>query len=142
MSATRILLVDDFLPWQRWVLSMFESEPDLKLVSVASDGLEAVQKAKQIRPDVVLMDLSLPERSGFEATREIRIFSPNSKILFLTEHRGADLIRAAFDLGVSGYILKSDANADLVRGIWAVLVGQQFVSRSLRDWQETSGSPG
>jgi two-component system response regulator NreC len=140
MSAARILLVDDFLPWQSLVFSMFQSEPDLQIVAVACDGLEAVRKARELEPHVVLMDLGLPGRNGFEATRQIRSYSPTSKILFLTEHCEPDLIRAAFDIGASGYVRKSDANADLIRATRALLLGQHFVSRSLRGLGETCGS--
>ena len=139
MSVTQILVVDDFLPWQRFVSLMFESEPDLRIITVASDGLEAVQKAKELQPGVILMDVSLPGMNGFEATRQIRIFSPGSKILFLSEHRSSDLIQAAFDVGASGYVLKSDSYLDLVPGIRAVLHNQQFVSQSLTDWRQNPG---
>jgi len=119
---------------------MFESEPDLRIITVASDGLEAVQKAKELQPGVILMDVSLPGMNGFEATRQIRIFSPSSKILFLSEHRGPDVIQAAFDVGASGYVLKSDSYLDLVPGVRAVLHNQQFVSQSLADWRQNPGS--
>ena len=140
MFVTQILVVDHFLPWQRFVSLMLESAPDLKIISVASDGLEAVQKAQELQPGVILMDVSLPEMNGFEATRQIRIFSPGSKILFLSEHRGSDLIQAAFDVGASGYVLKSDSYVDLVPGIRAVLHNEPFVSQSLTDWRQNHGS--
>jgi DNA-binding NarL/FixJ family response regulator len=140
MSVTQILVVDDFLPWQRFISQMFESEPDLKITSVASDGFEAVQKAKELQPDVILMDVSLPGMNGFEATRQIRVFSPGSKILFLSEHRGSDLIQAAFDVGGFGYVLKSDSHSDLVFGIRAVLLDRQFVSHSLKNWRRSPDS--
>ena len=133
MSVTQILVVDDYLPWQRSVQSTLESQTDLKIIATATDGLEAVQKVKQLQPDLVLMDLSLPGLNGLEATQQIRTLSPASKILFLSEHRGSDLIEAAFQAGASGYILKSDINSDLVAGIRVILGGQPFVSHSLKD---------
>lgn len=140
MSVTQILVVDDYLPWQRFVSELFESQPDFKIVSVASDGWEAVQKATELQPDVILMDGSLPGISGFEATRHIRALSPASKILFLSEHRGADLVRGAFEVGASGYVLKSDSNSDLIPGVRAVLLDHQFVSHSLTCWRDSSSA--
>lgn len=131
MSVTRILLVDDFVPWQHLVLRLLESETDLQIVAGAVDGTEAVQKAEELQPDLILMDLSLPGMDGIEATRQIRIVSPGSKVLFLTDHNEADIVQATFDAGASGYVLKSDFRADLIPGIRAVLLGQKFVSRSL-----------
>ena len=131
MSVTRILLVDDFVPWQRLVLRSLESETDLQIISTAVDGTEAIQKAEELQPDLILMDLCLPGMDGIEATRQIRIVSPGSKVLFLTDHSEPDIVQAAFDVGASGYVLKSDFSVDLIPGIRAVLLGQKFVSRTL-----------
>lgn len=131
MSVTRILLVDDFEPWQHLVLWLLESQTDLQIVSTAVDGTEAVQKAEELKPDVILMDLSLPGMNGIEATRQIRIVSPGSKVLFLTDHSEPDIVEAAFDAGASGYVLKSDFKVDLIPGVRAVVLGQKFVSRGL-----------
>jgi len=131
MSVTRILLVDDFVPWQHLVLRLLESETDLQIISTAVDGTEAIQKAEELQPDLILMDLCLPGMDGIEATRQIRIVSPGSKVLFLTDHSEPDIVQAAFDVGASGYVLKSDFSADLIPGVRAVLLGQKFVSRSL-----------
>lgn len=131
MSVTRILLVDDFVPWQHLVLRLLESETDLQIISTAVDGTEAIQKAEELQPDLILMDLCLPGMDGIEATRQIRIVSSGSKVLFLTDHSEPDIVQAAFDVGASGYVLKSDFSADLIPGVRAVLLGQKFVSRSL-----------
>lgn len=136
MSAIQILMVEDFLPWQRYVLGLLETTPEFKVVSVASDGLEGIRKAQELQPEVILMDASLPGENGFEATRQAHRLSPRSKILFLSEHRSSDLIQGAFQAGASGYVLKSDCYPDLIRGIRAVLLGQEFVSRSLTHWRE------
>ena len=123
----------NFLPCHEFVQQLFESEVDLKVIATAIDGFEALQKAIELRPDVILMDLSLPGMNGLEATRHIRILRPASKILFLSEDRGCELIEVAFQVGGFGYILKSDSHSDLLIGIRAVLRGQRFVSRSLTD---------
>ena len=108
MPVKQILLLDDSLPWQRFVREMFESEADLKIIVPATDGSEAIQKARELQPDVILMDISLPGLNGFEATRQIRTLSPASKILFLSEHSSTDLIEAALQVGGSGYVWKSN----------------------------------
>lgn len=131
MSVTRILVVDDFVPWQHLVLRLLESEADLQIISGAVDGTEAIQKAEELQPDLILMDLCLPGMDGIKATRQIRKVSPGSKVLFLTDHNEPDIVQAAFDAGASGYVLKSDFSADLIPGVRAVLLGQKFVSRSL-----------
>ena len=131
MSVTRILLVDDFVPWQHLVLWLLDSETDLQIISTAVDGTEAVQKGGDLQPDLILMDLSLPGMNGIEATRQIRIASPGSKVLFLADYCEPDIVQATFNAGASGYVLKSDFNADLIPGIRAVLLGQKFISRSL-----------
>jgi len=131
MSVIQILVVDDFLPWQHLIRAILESEADLKIVGTATDGLEAIQKATDIQPDVILMDICLTRISGFEATRHIRLLSPSSRIIFLTECRGADFIETAFQAGGLGYVLKSDANSDLLACIRAVLRGKLFVGRGL-----------
>ena len=136
MSVTQILVVDDFLAWQHFVSVMLQGESDLQIVSSVTDGLEAVRKAKEIRPDLVLMDLSLPVMNGIDATRQILAHSPGTQVLLLSEHRDSDLIQSAFDVGACGYVLKSDSYSDLIAGIRAVLLGQPFVSRSLTNWRE------
>jgi len=133
MPDIHILLVDDFLPWQRFVMEIFETEADLKIISIASDGREAIQKVQELRPDLILIDINLPRMDGFEATREIRILSPASKILFVSGDRRHELVEAAFEAGASGYVLKTDSYSDLITGIRAVLLGRRFVSRSLRN---------
>jgi DNA-binding NarL/FixJ family response regulator len=132
MSVIRILIVDDFLSWQHFVLEMLRPETDLQIISVAADGWEAVHKAREVQPDLILMDLSLPGMNGIDATRQIRILSPCSKVLFLSEHRDCNLIHAAFEVGACGYVLKSDSYWDLIPGIRAIFLGHQFLSHTLR----------
>ena len=138
MSVVQILVVDDSLPWQRFVQSHLEAAPGLKVITVAADGSEGVQKANEIQPDVVLMDVSLPGMNGIEATRQIRKISPDSKILFLSMLDELNVIQAAFEAGGSGYVLKWDAGRDLIPAIGAILLGQRFVSYSLTGWHGSS----
>jgi len=132
-----ILIVDDFVPWQRAVQRMFESETDLKIIGTAPDGLVAVQKAAEMHPDVILMDISLPGLIGFEATRQILSASPAQRILFLSEKRSSDFVKVAFQVGGLGYVLKSDCPDDLLPGIRAILRGERFMSHSLRDYRDS-----
>jgi two-component system response regulator NreC len=99
-----------------------------------------VQKAEELQPDLILLDICLPQMDGIEAARQIQKRSPKSKILFLTVNADADVVRAAFNAGGSGYVLKSDAATDLLVGMAAVLQGKQFVSGSVANIDELSSA--
>jgi DNA-binding response OmpR family regulator len=96
-----------------------------------SDGLDAVQKAQELQPDLILLDIGLPKLNGLEAGRRIRTISPNSRILFLSQESSPDVVQEALSLGARGYVLKARAQSDLLSAIDAVLGGKQFVSRGL-----------
>ncbi|HXQ39599.1 MAG TPA: response regulator transcription factor, partial [Anaerolineales bacterium] len=99
-------------------------------VGVASDGLQAIQKAEELQPDVILLDVGLPKLNGIEAARRIRKVAPNSKILFLSQEIDVDVARVALGDG-HGYVVKSDANNELFAAVDAVMQGKKFVSRRL-----------
>jgi len=130
-SLVRILEVDDFEPWRHFVRSILQVNTELQIVDVASDGLEAVQKAEELQPDLIVLDISLPKLDGIDAARQIRTVAPNSKILFLSQVSDPDVVRTAFRLGARGYVIKDDAVRDLVAAVEAVIVGKQFVSNGL-----------
>src|SRR6202007_2598377 len=134
MSTAKILIVDDFREWYQFILEVLESEKDLKVVAFAENGEDAVRKAAELRPDVVLMDVSMPAMNGFEVTDRINGVSANTKVLFVSEHRLPELVQRAFGVGGSVYVLKSDLNTDLVLALRAILQGRRFVSRSLARW--------
>ena len=98
------------------------------VIGVASDGLEAVQKAEELQPDLILLDIGLPSLNGIEVARQIRKFSPKSKILFVSQESSAEMVQGALGTGAQGYVLKSDAKRELLEGVNAVLRGEQFVS--------------
>lgn len=130
-SKVQVLLVDDFKPYRDFVASLLCENPDLRIVGDAPDGLDAVEKAQQLQPDVVLMDIGLPELNGIEAARQIRKLVPSARIVFLTQEKDADYVQEALDMGALGYVLKSAARSDLLPAIETVLKGEQFVSRDL-----------
>jgi DNA-binding NarL/FixJ family response regulator len=124
--VTRILSVDDFEPYRLFIVSLLRGRPDLKVICGASNGLEAVQKAEELKPDLILMDIGLPELNGVEAARRIRTLAPNSKIIFLTQESSPEVVREAVILGASGYVLKSQAETDLLIAVDAVLQNKKF----------------
>ena len=132
----RVLVIDDFGPWQRQVIAQIRERPNFKIIGMAEDGMEAIKKAEELQPDLVLLDVSLPKLSGIEAARRIRKLVPRAKILFLSASPDPDAVRAAFCVGGAGYVLKSDAGAALLQGMEAVLSGKQFLSRSLAEINE------
>lgn len=107
---------------------MLHEQPGLQVVGEAPDGVEAVQKAEELQPDLVLLDMGLPRLNGIETARQFRYTSPSSKILFLTENDCPDVARAALATGALGYVVKSDAVGELLPAVESVLLGKQFVS--------------
>src|SRR6516162_8204186 len=106
--SLRVLVVDDFEPWRRFVFSTLQNQPDLKILLEVSDGLQAVKQAEQLHPDLVLLDIGLPTLNGIQAARRIRSVSPNSRILFLSENSAPDVAEGALEAGGTGYVVKSD----------------------------------
>jgi DNA-binding NarL/FixJ family response regulator len=125
----RILVVDDYQPWRRFVCLTLEGDPELQVVGEVSDGLAAVQKAQELQPDLILLDIGLPTLNGIEAARQILRLSPQAKILFVSENHSVDIAIEAVRAGGRGYVVKSNAAGELVPAINAVLQGGCFVSR-------------
>jgi len=130
-SATLILVVDDFAPWRHYVSTTFQKQPRLRIIDEASDGVEGVEKARVLKPDLILLDVGLPILNGIEAARQIRELSPSSKILFVSEDRSPSVAEEALRVGAAGYVVKSDAARQLLPAVEAVLEGKPFVSSSL-----------
>jgi len=130
-APIRILVVDDYVPFRRFERLALLAHDELQIVGECSDGDEAIQKAEELKPDLILLDISLPTLNGIEAARRIRQVSPNSKILFVTENRSPDIAEAALSTGASGYVVKSDGASELLPAIRAVLEGKRFISPSL-----------
>ena len=131
LAPVRILVVDDFAPWRLSVRSLLEGHGELLLAGEAADGLEAVQKASELKPDLILLDIGLPGLNGIEAAKQIRQAVPGAKILFLTLNSDPDVARVALDTNAKGYVLKADAGSELWPAIEAVLHGKQYFSSGL-----------
>jgi DNA-binding NarL/FixJ family response regulator len=127
----RVLVVDDFAPWRRLVDTMLQKTPELQVVGEAADGLEAVQKAQELQPDLILLDIGMPGLNGIDAARRIRNLSPKSIILFVSENHSADIAMESLRVGGHGYVIKSDAGSELLAAVEAVMLGKQFVSARL-----------
>src|SRR6266566_8391476 len=128
-STICILVVDDYEPWRRFVSTRLHKQPELQVMGEALDGLEAVRKAQQLHPDLILLDIGLPSLNGIEAARRIRKLSPESKILFVSQESSADGVAEALGLGACGYVVKTDAGSELLEALDVVLRGGQFVGR-------------
>ena len=127
----RVIVVEDHEKWRHFFSTALQKQPELQVIGEVSDGLEAVQKAQELQPDLVLLDIGLPTLNGIEAARRIREVSPASNILFISENRSIDIVREALSTGARGYILKSDAASELMPAVKAVLEGKRFVSARL-----------
>jgi DNA-binding NarL/FixJ family response regulator len=134
MVDVRVLLVDDFEPWRRFVSTTLQKHPGFQIVLEVSDGLQAVQKAAELYPDLILLDIGLPGLNGIEAARRIRKVAPDSKIIFLTEDSAEDVAEEGLRIGAAGFVVKADAARELLPAMRAVVSGHRFVSTRLRGY--------
>jgi DNA-binding NarL/FixJ family response regulator len=131
VSFVRVLIVEDYEPFRRFLRSTLGKRPGLELVGEASDGLEAVRKAEELQPDLIVLDIGLRTFNGIEAARRIRRLSPKSKIIFVSQESSAEVAQEAFSLGALGYVVKAHAGSELLAAVEAVLEGRQFVGKGL-----------
>ena len=131
-ALVRILVVDDFDPWRQQICSILGARPELRVVAEAADGLEAVQKARDLNPDLILQDVGLPSLDGLEAAKRIRLIAPGTKIIFVTQNSDKDTVQAALSNGAMGYVLKTDAGSEILTAVASVLSGDQFLSRGVK----------
>lgn len=120
MKSLRILIADDHDLIRRGLKSLLEMHPGWKVCGEASKGPEAVEKTEQLKPDVVIIDVCMPELNGVEATRQIRHVSPRSEVLVLSVHHSEHLIREILDAGARAFVVKTDCDVDLVRAVEAL----------------------
>lgn len=130
-SPFRVLVVEDYEPWRRFISTTLQKQSELQVICEASDGLEAVKKAEELQPDLILLDVGLPSLNGLEAARQIRKLSPQSKILFVSQESSAEVVQEALALGALGYVLKTRAGSELLAAVEAVRQGRQFICSGL-----------
>jgi DNA-binding NarL/FixJ family response regulator len=131
VTPIQVLVVDDYEPFRRFVRSTLKQRPDLQVIGEASDGVEAVQKAVELHPDLIVLDIGLPRLNGIEAARQIRELCPECKILFLSQESSADVVQETLSLGAPGYVVKAYAGSELLPAVDAVCQGRQFVGRGI-----------
>ena len=124
-------MVEDFEPFRRFICSTLRKRLEFEIVEEVADGLEAVQRAEELQPDLIVIDIGLPSLNGIDAARRIRVLSSKSKIIFMSQESSADVAQQALALGALGYVVKAHAGSELLAAVEAVLQGGQFVSSGL-----------
>jgi DNA-binding NarL/FixJ family response regulator len=124
----RILLADDHELVRHGIRGLLRARRGWRVVAEAANGQEAVEKTNKLKPDVAILDVSMPHLDGLQATRQIRDASPNTQVLVLTMHESAQMVRRVLEAGARGYVLKSDLAADLVKAVKNVSAGRLFLT--------------
>ena len=133
-------MVEDSEKYRKFICSALGERPELQIVGEDSDGLQALQRANELQPDLILLDIGLPSMNGIEAARRIRKLSPESKILFVSQESSADFVQEAITLGALGYLVKSDAGKELLSAVEAVVQGRQYLSSGLSSHNRTDAT--
>ena len=128
MIVPKVLIVDDHAFIRRGVQGILRAHPEWQLCGEADNGKDAVRMARELNPEAIVMDVSMPGLNGVEATRAIRKTNANVKILLLTLHESSELVRTAFQAGINGYLLKTDAEQELVQALNVVIAQGMYVS--------------
>jgi len=131
MSKIRVLIADDHALVREGIAAFLKLCDDIEVIAEASDGLEAIEKAKKFKPDIVLMDVSMPKLGGLEATVELKKINPDIKILVLTQYDDKEYISRFLKAGVSGYLLKRAVGSELISAIRAVSRGEFYLFSSI-----------
>ena len=130
-SPIRVLVVDDYEPWRRYYATTLSKQQGLQIIGEALNGLEAIQRAQELQPDLILLDIGLPILNGIEVAWRIRKLSSESKILFVSQESSAEVVQAALGTGAQGYVVKTDARSELLTAVDTVLRGDRFVGKRL-----------
>ncbi len=131
MGIIRVLLAEDHTIVRKGLRSLLDAEADIEVVGEAEDGRQAVEKAQQLRPDIVLMDITMPGLNGLEATRQLKKYCPEVKVVALTVHTNEEYILQVLRAGADGYLVKQAAVEELILAIQAVCRGDSFLSPSI-----------
>jgi len=131
VTTLHVLIVDDHEVVRRGLRALIESRPEWEVCGEATTGREAVEKASNLKPNVVVMDIAMPELNGLEATRQVLKAVPRTAVLILTAHESEQLVREVLEAGAQGYVLKSDAGRDLVAAIEALSQHKVFFTSSV-----------
>ncbi len=133
MLKQKVLLAEDHAILREGLRALLSSTPELEIIGEAEDGQEAINLARQLEPDLILMDLTMPNINGTEAMRTIKRNSPDIKIIVLTVHKSEEYVRATLDAGANGYVLKDDTHSDLLTAILNVQKGNVYLSPGICD---------
>jgi len=126
--SIRLLLADDHKIFREGMRSLLEKEPNMVVIGEAGNGKETVKLAQELLPDVVIMDITMPDLNGIDATRQLRKKAPNTQVLCLSQHSERNFVLAMFEVGASGYLLKDSAFDELTRAIYAVFSKKIYIS--------------
>jgi len=129
----KIILADDHRIVRQGVRALLEAEPDFHILAEAKDGLETVRMVEKLRPDILLLDLIMPEMSGLEVTREVRERFPKTNIVILTMHANEAYVLEALQAGAQGYVIKDSSSEELVRAIREVAAGRRYLAPPLSE---------
>lgn len=135
----KALIVEDFASFRLLVFSMLHGMGVFQLIDQAADGLEALEKAEQLQPDLVVLDIGLPNVNGLEVAERVRHLAPHAAILFLSQQGSSDVVREVLSFGALGYVHKSRAGSELLPAIKAVLAGNRYISEGLDDIEFRQG---
>ena len=141
LSTIRVLVVDDYEPWMNFVSAVLATSPRFQVVGQAGNGLTALQKVAELKPDLVVLDIGLPDLSGIEVAQKILEWTPDVRILFLTENTAPEIVRAAMLTGARGYVVKTFAGRELMPALDALLLDCYFVSAAANHFRRGNGPP-
>src|SRR5690348_11155210 len=128
MKTIRILLADDHTILRAGLKMMLNAQPDMEVIGEAQDGRQSIQEAQKLQPDIILMDITMPDMNGIEATRQIKKLMPEVKVLMLTMHEHDEYVFQALRAGASGYMLKEAADTELITALHVIQSGQFYLS--------------
>jgi len=131
MHKQKVLIADDHALVREGIVAFLKLCDDIEVVAEASDGIEAIEKAKKLRPDIVIMDINMPKLGGIEATIEIKKMHPDTKILVLTQYEDREYISRFLKAGVSGYLLKKAVGSDLITALKAIIRVELYLYSSI-----------